>query len=90
MRRQGSDCAASSATSWRRVAWWASLPHRSCRGPRLASWRSSATRTRTVRTATAARPILDELAWGAHAGEAGRMAPPEPLFPRLDVETDQT
>ena len=34
--------------------------------------------------------ILDELAWGAHAGEAGRMAPPEPLFPRLDVETDPT
>ena len=32
-------------------------------------------------------PILDELAWGAHAGEAGRMTPPEPLFPRLDVET---
>ena len=33
-------------------------------------------------------PIVDELAWGAHAGEAGRMAAPEPLFPRLDVETD--
>ena len=34
--------------------------------------------------------ILDELAWGAHAGEAGRMASPEPLFPRLDVETGPT
>jgi methionyl-tRNA synthetase len=33
-------------------------------------------------------PILDELAWGAHASETGRMAAPEPLFPRLDVETD--
>ena len=31
-------------------------------------------------------PILDELAWGAHAGEAGRVAAPEPLFPRLDAE----
>jgi methionyl-tRNA synthetase len=33
-------------------------------------------------------PILDELAWGAHAGEPGRMAAPEPLFPRLDVEAE--
>jgi methionyl-tRNA synthetase len=31
-------------------------------------------------------PLLDELAWGAHAVEAGRLATPEPLFPRLDVE----
>ncbi len=30
--------------------------------------------------------ILDELMWGAHAGEAGRVTAPEPLFPRLDVE----
>jgi len=33
-------------------------------------------------------PILDELAWGAHALEAGRMSAPEPLFPRLDAETE--
>jgi methionyl-tRNA synthetase len=31
-------------------------------------------------------PILDELAWGARAGESGRVTAPEPLFPRLDVE----
>jgi methionyl-tRNA synthetase len=31
-------------------------------------------------------PILDELVWGAHAGTAGRVTAPEPLFPRLDVE----
>ena len=31
-------------------------------------------------------PLLDELRWGAHAVEAGRLATPEPLFPRLDVE----
>jgi len=31
-------------------------------------------------------PILEELRWGARAGEAGRLAAPEPLFPRLDVE----
>jgi methionyl-tRNA synthetase len=32
-------------------------------------------------------PLLDELAWGAKAGQAGRLASPVPLFPRLDVET---
>ena len=31
-------------------------------------------------------PLLDELRWAAHAGEVGRLATPEPLFPRLDVE----
>ena len=31
--------------------------------------------------------LLDELRWGAHAGEAGRLAAPEPLFPRLDVDS---
>ena len=31
-------------------------------------------------------PVLDELAWGAHAAEAGRVAAPEPLFPRLETE----
>ena len=33
-------------------------------------------------------PILDELVWGAHAHEAGTLTAPEPLFPRLDVETE--
>jgi methionyl-tRNA synthetase len=32
-------------------------------------------------------PIHDELRWGAHAGEAGQLTAPEPLFPRLDVDT---
>jgi len=32
-------------------------------------------------------PLLGELAWGAHAGEPGRVGTAEPLFPRLDVET---
>ncbi|MFL5680469.1 MAG: class I tRNA ligase family protein, partial [Chloroflexota bacterium] len=31
-------------------------------------------------------PILDELRWGAHDSEPGRLTAPEPLFPRLDVE----
>jgi len=35
-------------------------------------------------------PILEELAWGAHAADAGRVTAPEPLFPRLDVEADAT
>ncbi len=30
--------------------------------------------------------LLDELRWGAHAGEAGTLGTPEPLFPRLDIE----
>jgi len=32
--------------------------------------------------------ILDELTWGAHVFDAGRLAAPEPLFPRLDVESE--
>ncbi|HET9681661.1 MAG TPA: class I tRNA ligase family protein, partial [Candidatus Limnocylindrales bacterium] len=32
-------------------------------------------------------PLLDELAWGRHAAEPGRLGTPVPLFPRLDVET---
>jgi methionyl-tRNA synthetase len=32
-------------------------------------------------------PLLEELEWGAHAGEPGRVGAPEPLFPRLDVES---
>jgi hypothetical protein len=32
-------------------------------------------------------PLLDELAWAAHADEPGRLAAPEPLFPRLETET---
>jgi methionyl-tRNA synthetase len=31
-------------------------------------------------------PILDQLQWGARAGETGRVAAPEPLFPRLESE----
>jgi methionyl-tRNA synthetase len=34
-------------------------------------------------------PILDDLEWGARAGEAGRVSAPEPLFPRLDVESPE-
>ena len=31
--------------------------------------------------------LLDELRWGAHAGDAGRLAVAEPLFPRIETET---
>ena len=31
-------------------------------------------------------PILDELRWGAHASEAGRLGAPTPLFPRLEID----
>ena len=30
--------------------------------------------------------LLEELRWGARAGEPGNMGTPEPLFPRLDVD----
>ncbi len=33
-------------------------------------------------------PLLDELVWGARAGETGRVTAPKPLFPRLDVEPE--
>ena len=31
-------------------------------------------------------PLLEELRWGAHAGETGRLEAAVPLFPRLEVE----
>ena len=31
-------------------------------------------------------PLAAELAWGAHAGEPGRLGSPVPLFPRLETE----
>jgi methionyl-tRNA synthetase len=33
-------------------------------------------------------PLRDELRWGAHAGEAGTLTEAQPLFPRLDTETE--
>jgi methionyl-tRNA synthetase len=33
-------------------------------------------------------PVLDELSWGAKAGEAGRLGTAEPLFPRIEVEDE--
>jgi methionyl-tRNA synthetase len=33
-------------------------------------------------------PILDELRWGAHAADNGTLTAPEPLFPRLDVDSE--
>ncbi len=32
-------------------------------------------------------PVLDELGWGVHAAAPGTLAAPEPLFPRLEVES---
>ena len=32
--------------------------------------------------------IEDELGWGAHAGDAGHVSAPVPLFPRLDVDAE--
>jgi methionyl-tRNA synthetase len=30
--------------------------------------------------------LLDELRWSAHSAEAGKVATPEPLFPRIETE----
>ena len=30
--------------------------------------------------------LLDDLRWGARSGEAGKVATPEPLFPRIETE----
>jgi methionyl-tRNA synthetase len=38
---------------------------------------------------TGGPPILEELAWGARAGEPGRVTAPEPLFPRLEIDTEE-
>jgi methionyl-tRNA synthetase len=35
-------------------------------------------------------PILDDLVWGARAAAPGRVAAPEPLFPRLESEAVET
>jgi methionyl-tRNA synthetase len=35
-------------------------------------------------------PLLDELAWGAHAAEPGTLAVPSPLFQRLEIEAPET
>ncbi|MDO8485262.1 MAG: methionine--tRNA ligase [Candidatus Limnocylindrales bacterium] len=32
--------------------------------------------------------VLDELAWGAHSAESGRVTAPEPLFPRLEADPE--
>ena len=53
-RRPQARLGRSSATSSRPAGWWRSPPRRSCRGWRRGSWPSSATPTRTPRTATAA------------------------------------
>jgi methionyl-tRNA synthetase len=37
---------------------------------------------------SAGPPLVDELAWGAHAAEPGTLASPVPLFPRLESEPD--
>jgi methionyl-tRNA synthetase len=33
-------------------------------------------------------PLLDQLHWGARAGESGRLSAAQPLFPRIDVDSD--
>ena len=33
--------------------------------------------------------LLDELAWGAHSNESGQLGTATPLFPRLEIESDE-
>jgi hypothetical protein len=32
-------------------------------------------------------PLLEELRWGAHVDEPGRLGTAEPVFPRLEAES---
>ena len=41
---------------------------------------------RPIARASGGPTVLDELVWGAHAGERATLATPEPLFPRLEAE----
>ena len=87
-RRPRSGCAASSATSSRPAGCSASRPRRSCRrrAPRVLA--QLGYEYPYAADGNGGPPLLDELRWGAHAAEAGRLAAPEPLFPRLDVESE--
>ena len=80
------DCAACSAISSRRAGWSGSRSRRSCRPRRRASSPSSASGTAYGPDGNGGSSILGELEWGARASEAGRVAAPEPLFPRLETE----
>ena len=35
---------------------------------------------------TGGPPLLDELEWAARSADSGTLAPPTPLFPRLEIE----
>ena len=82
-------CATSWATSWRPAAW---LPSRSRpvmprAAPRILAqlgydypWDERG---------AGGPPLLDELAWGAHAAEPGTLAVPSPLFPRLEIDAPE-
>ena len=87
-RRRG--CAACSATSSRRcrLVGLAAAPFLPGTAPRLLAQLGHA--YPYAPDGNGGPPILDELAWGAHAAEAGRLTAPEPLFPRLDVEAAET
>ena len=64
-----------------------SRPRRSCRARRRGCRRSWATRTPTATTATAARRCSTSCG-GARTPAGGRLGAPEPLFPRLEAETE--
>ena len=78
-RRRG--CAASWATSSRRAGWSAWRSRRSCpaTAPRVLAQLGYA--YPYAPDGNGGPPILDELGWGAHAGEAGRVARPGAALP---------
>ena len=85
-RRRVIDCGACSATSSRSAGWWGSRPrpYLPTTAPRLLGQLGFPYEYGP--DGTGGPPLLDELAWAAHGGEAGRVAAAEPLFPRLEVE----
>ena len=83
-RRRG--CATSSATSSRPAGWsaLAAAPVMPGAAPRVLAQLGYA--YPWAADGNGGPPLLDELAWGAHAGEPGTLAGAEPLFPRLEIE----
>ena len=58
-------------------------------GRRAARPRPARLRLPVGRRGAGGPPLLDELAWGAHAAEPGTLAVPSPLFPRLEIDAPE-
>ena len=83
-----SGCAACWATSSRRAAssGWPGAPFLPATAPRLLAQLGHD--YPYAADGNGGPPIRDLLAWDSGSGTAGRVGAPEPLFPRLETETE--